>query len=95
MYDRWTGSFWHNNHSMIVAVLIGILTRGALSRERHADYDVTLWGLPLLACAADPPQAQSIPVGDTRPNIVLVMTDDQGFGDFGFCAGGGVACVLK
>ena len=27
--------------------------------------------LPLLACAADPPQAQSLPVGDTRPNIVL------------------------
>ena len=40
--------------------------------------------LPLLACAADQPQAQSLPIGDTRPNIVLVMTDDQGFGDFGF-----------
>ena len=49
MYDRWTGSFWHNNHSMIVAVLIVVLTRAVLRRQRDTPYDVSLWGLPLLA----------------------------------------------
>ena len=49
MFARWTGSFWHNNHSMIVAVMIVILARGALRRTRGQQYDVTLWGLPLLA----------------------------------------------
>ena len=49
MYARWTGSFWHNNHSMIVAVMVVILARGALRRVRAQEYDVTLWGLPLLA----------------------------------------------
>jgi len=49
MYERWTGSFWHNNHSMIVAVLIVTLARGALRRNESRPFDVTLWGLPLLA----------------------------------------------
>jgi exosortase len=86
MYDRWTGSFWHNNHSMIVAVLIGILTRGALSRERHADYDVTLWGLPLLACGllllvadANTPGQQLASIGlvVTLPGLALLLLGKQ------------------
>jgi exosortase len=49
MYDKWTGSFWHNNHSMMVAVLIVVITHGTLRRHRDSEYDVSLWGLPLVA----------------------------------------------
>lgn len=49
MYARWTGSFWHNNHSMIIAVLIVLQTRATLRREANKPLDPSLWGLPLLA----------------------------------------------
>ena len=49
MYARWTGSFWHNNHSLIIAVLMVLLARSALRKQRDAPFDVSLWGLPLLA----------------------------------------------
>lgn len=74
MYDRWTGSFWHNNHSMIVAVLIVILTRGALRRERNAEYDVTLWGLPLLAVGLLLAIADATMLGQQLASIGLVIS---------------------
>jgi arylsulfatase/arylsulfatase A len=43
-----------------------------------------LYCLPLLACVAGQQQVQPLALGDARLNVVLVMTDDQGFGDFGF-----------
>ncbi|MEE3330224.1 MAG: exosortase/archaeosortase family protein [Myxococcota bacterium] len=48
MYARWTGSFWHNNHSMIIAVLIVLLTRATLKREADQPMEGSLWGLPPL-----------------------------------------------
>ena len=37
--------------------------------------------IPLLLCSA---QVISAPGGQTRPNVLLIVTDDQGYGDFGF-----------
>ena len=48
MYARWTGSFWHNSHSMIIAVLIVLLTRATLKREADQPAEGSLWRLPLL-----------------------------------------------
>ncbi|MEM9383327.1 MAG: arylsulfatase [Planctomycetota bacterium] len=38
---------------------------------------------PLLALASFAPAAQDAPEAGARPNVLVVMTDDQGLGDFG------------
>ena len=43
-------------------------------------------GLPLAPAAAQAPAAQA-----KRPNIVMLMTDDTGWNDFGAYTGGGAA----
>jgi len=88
MYERWTGSFWHNNHSMIVAVLVALLARGALRKEKDAPYDVSLWGLPLLAAgllmaiadaSMEGQQLASIGVVVSLPGMVLLFLGKQRF----------------
>jgi arylsulfatase A-like enzyme len=41
--------------------------------------------------APAPAQAQAAPSGEKRPNIVMLMTDDTGWNDFGCYSGGGAA----
>ncbi|MCA9513161.1 MAG: exosortase/archaeosortase family protein [Myxococcota bacterium] len=48
MYEKWTGSFWSNNHSLIVAVLIVLLARARLRRFSGPPQDASLLGLPFL-----------------------------------------------
>jgi len=48
MYERWTGSFWSNNHSLIVAVLVAALARARLRRFDGPVDDASLFGLPFL-----------------------------------------------
>lgn len=74
MYNRWTGSFWHNNHSMIVAGLILFMARGALRRTRDAPWDLSLWGLPLLAVGLLLAVADASMEGRQVASIGLVVT---------------------
>ena len=52
-----------------------------------------LWGLRLGACAAVAAMISAAPAlaQEKRPNIVMLMTDDTGWNDFGAYSGGGKA----
>ena len=46
---------------------------------------LTQWAVPLIAALA----AVSAQAADKKPNIVMLMTDDTGWADFGYISGGG------
>jgi len=47
-------------------------------------YCMSLLGNGSVACSSEPRNAVSGPTEDARPNIVLIIADDQAYGDFGF-----------
>ena len=84
MYSQWTGSFWHNNHSLIIAVLMGLLTAATLRREarRGTPYDVSAWGfalvlagvgLAVLDAGTRTHQVASIGLVLSLPGLVLLL----------------------
>ena len=57
-----------------------------MPRERCVDFPKAIGLLLLACCVATPAFAQA-----TKPNVVILMTDDTGWNDFGYISGGGAA----
>jgi exosortase len=49
MYREWTGSVWQNNHGIFIPVIMVLLARSALRRDRGGPEEASAWGLPIVA----------------------------------------------
>jgi exosortase len=52
MYGRWTGSIWQNNHGLIVAIAMVIMSRRVILAPGVRDEDSSAWGFAFVVLGA-------------------------------------------